>query len=73
MARTPAEVRLVKRTIKLTLHPVHHKHLIELIDDAPHKGRLVIDALEGRLQTQTPAPASDDDDDLREQLEGLLM
>jgi hypothetical protein len=74
MARTPAEVRLVRRTIKLSLHPVQHKHLIELIDNAPHKGRLVVDALEGRRQVEAPTPApADDSDELREQLEGFLM
>ena len=73
MARKPAQVRLVRRTIKLTLDPVRHQHLIELIDAAPHKGRLVIDALEGRLRAHTPAPSDDESDDLREQLEGLLM
>lgn len=72
MAPKPAPVRMVKRVIKLTLHPQHHQHLIVLIDGAPHKGRLVIDALEGRREIERPAPA-DESDELREQLEGFLM
>jgi hypothetical protein len=72
MGRKPAPVRMVKRTIKLSLHPTQQQHLIELIDHAPHKGRLVIDALEGRRQVEAPA-MTDEGDELREQLEGFLM
>ena len=72
MGRKPAQVRMVKRTIKLSLHPLQQQHLIELIDQASHKGRLVIDALEGRRQVEAPPPA-DESDELREQLEGFLM
>jgi hypothetical protein len=72
MGRKPAPVRLVKRVIKLTLHPERERHLIDLIDHAPHKGRLVIDALEGRRQVEAPAPA-DESDELREQLAEFLM
>jgi hypothetical protein len=72
MGRKPAPVRMVKRTIKLSLHPTQQQHLIELIDTAPHKGRLVIDALEGRRQVEAPA-MTDEGDELREQLEGFLM
>ena len=71
MGRKRSPVQLVKRVIKVSLHPERHRHLIELIDTAPNKGRLVIDALEGRRQIATPAPANDDD--LRGQLEGFLM
>jgi hypothetical protein len=63
---------MVKRTIKLTLDPVREQHLIELIDSAPHKGRLVIEALEGRRQVEVPAPANADDE-LQEQLREFLM
>jgi hypothetical protein len=72
MARRPAKVRMIKRTIKLSLHPVHEQHLIELIDAAPHKGRLVIDALEGRQQVPAPTPVNADDE-LHEQLSEFLM
>jgi hypothetical protein len=72
MGRKLAPVRFVRRTIKLSLHPERERHLIELIDAAPHKGRLVIDALEGRRDVETPVPA-DESDELREQLEGFLM
>lgn len=72
MGRRPVAVRMVKRTIKLSLHPVREQHLIEMIDRAEHKGRLVIDALEGRRQVESHAPA-DEGDELREQLEEFLM
>lgn len=72
MGRKPAAVRMVKRTIKLSLHPLRHQRLIEMIDAAPHKGRLIIDALEGRQQIAAPTPI-DETDELREQLTDFLM
>lgn len=72
MGRKRSPVQLVKRVIKVSLHPVRDQRLIDLIDHAPHKGRLVIDALEGRRQVEAPA-VTDEGDELREQLEGFLM
>lgn len=72
MGRKPATVRTIKRVIKLSLHPVRDQRLIELIDTAPNKGRLVVNALEGRQPAQTPT-TTDDRDELREQLTDFLM
>ena len=72
MGRKPASVRTVKRVIKVTLHPVRHQHLINMIDAAPNKSRLVVNALEGRLSQSKPEPA-EADDELHTQLEDFLM
>lgn len=72
MGRKRSPVQLVKRVIKVSLHPVRDQRLIDLIDHAPNKGRLVVNALEGRRQVEAPA-VTDEGDELREQLEGFLM
>ncbi len=72
MGRKRSPVQLVKRVIKVSLHPVRDQRLIDLIDHAPNKGRLVVNALEGRQPAQTPA-TPDESDDLRDELEGFMM
>ena len=72
MGRKRSPVQLVKRVIKLSLHPVRDQHLIDMIDAAPNKGRLVVNALEGR-QPVHPPTTPDDRDELREQLADFLM
>lgn len=72
MGRKRSPVQLVKRVIKISLHPERQRDLINLIDRASHKGRLIIDALEGRRQIEAPAPA-DEDGELLTQLEEFLM
>lgn len=41
----------VERVIKLTLHPVHDADLLETIDTAENKARLVKNALRGHKPT----------------------
>lgn len=72
MGRTRNSSPSVERAIKLTLDPVRDADVIEMLDGAPNKARLVIDALRGRRQIEAPA-AIDEGDELREQLEGFLM
>lgn len=72
MGRKRSPVQLVKRVIKVSLHPERQRDLINLIDAAPNKSRLIVNALEGRRQVEAPA-VTDEGDELREQLEGFLM
>ena len=72
MGRKRSPVQLVKRVIKVALHPERQRELINLIDAAPNKSRLSVNALEGRRQVEAPA-VTDEGDELREQLEGFLM
>lgn len=72
MGRKRSAVQLVKRVIKVSLHPVQQRHLIDMIDAAPNKARLVVGALEGRPAAPKPETASKDDE-LRDQLSDFLM
>ena len=56
MGRTSKPLPSVERAIKLTLHPVHDADVIEMIDGAPNKARMVIDALRGRRVTTKVEP-----------------
>lgn len=48
MGRTRKPSPSVERAIKLTLDPVRDADVIEMLDGAPNKARMVIDALRGR-------------------------
>lgn len=56
MGRTRKPSPSVERAIKLTLDPVRDADVIEMIDGAPNKARMVIDALRGRRVTAKVEP-----------------
>ncbi len=72
MGRKRSPVQLVKRVIKISLHPERQRDLINMIDIAPNKGRLIVNALEGRQPVQSPT-VSEEHDEMREQLSDFLM
>lgn len=72
MGRKPAAVRTVKRVIKVSLHPERQRHLINMIDSAPNKSRLIVNALEGRQPVQS-LTVPEERDEMREQLADFLM
>lgn len=72
MGRKRSPVQLVKRVIKISLHPERQRELINLIDTAPNKSRLVVNALEGRQPAQSPN-IPEERDEMREQLADFLM
>lgn len=73
MGRKRSPVQLVKRVIKISLHPERQRELINLIDTAPNKSRLVVNALEGRQPATEQPTMPADRDEMREQLADFLM
>ena len=69
MGRTRKSSPSVERAIKLTLDPVRDADVIEMLDGAPNKARLVIDALRGR---RTAAKVEPTKPKVRDQLVAFL-
>ena len=70
MARRRLATRPVKRMVKLTLHPERDADIIALIDEAPNKAQLLMDALRGHAPTPEKVEA---EDDLADALDAFVM